>query len=407
MKNTRETLIQLSCRRVSLMTMTLAALAITALSPPVSAAEAAADMYDRIADALRYESADGSYSLRFGGRLHADAAWYDEDRTLLLNNGTDSGTEFRRARLFVSGQVLDDWRFRFEHDFAAKRDFRIKSAWVAYKGFKPVTIRVGNVLQPFSLEEMTSSNQIIFMERSLANAFTRDYKLGALLTTYGDNWGGAAGVFGNHIRSGGDDGWGLAGRFTLSPVNNDREVVHLGIAAEYREPDKVSYSARPESHRVDNRLISTGTISNVDATVTLGLEAAATRGPLRVQAEYMQAGVSTTTGTDADFSGWYAAASWLLTGEQRSYNSKKGTFRKLRPQSHYGAWEVAARYSALDLQDGGITGGEESNVTLALNWYVNRNVRLMANYIFADADPNSGGLDDSPEIFQLRGQVVF
>ena len=68
------------------------------------------------------------------------------------------------------------------------------------------------------------------------------------------------------------------------------------------------------------------------------------------------------------------------------------------------------RYSTIDLSDGAIEGGEEDNLTIGLNWYVNPHVRFMFNYVRADADPTSSDLtgeDDEPNVFQTRAQIDF
>jgi len=355
---------------------------------------------------LRHESENGEHSLRLGGRLHADAAWFIDDNNNALSDDSWD-TEFRRARLFVSGKVFEDWRYRFEYDFAASDDYRIKSAWVGYSGFDKLSLRAGNVLEPFSLENMTSSNNITFMERGLPYAFTQNYKLGALMNTYGNNWNAAGGVFGGKIENGSKDGWGVAGRVTGAPVRNDQGLLHIGAAVEYREPDEVRYANRPEAHLADP-LVSTGTLQDIDNTVTLGLEAATVYDSFSLQGEYMLVNVERTNQrADPSFYGWYVFGSWFATGEHRRYNGKKGTFKQIRPTSKYGAWELAARYSAINLEDENVTGGEENNITLGLNWYLNRSIRFMANYIKIDADPDSDGNSESPDIFQLRAQVVF
>lgn len=357
-------------------------------------------------DMLRFKSADGDFSLRLGGRLHADTARFNNDSNRLLNDNSHD-SEFRRARLFVSGRAFDEWRYRFEYDFAANHDYQIKSAWVGYNGFKPVTLRAGNILVPFSLEEMTSSNNITFMERALPKAFSPGYRLGALLNTYGDNWSAAAGVFEGKIRNGSNDGWAGAGRLTFAPVRDKRRLLHLGAAVEYREPDEARFNTRPEANLAD-RLVSTGTLHDVDYTLTAGLEAAVVYDALSLQGEYMQVGVERDRQrSDPDFNGWYVYGSWFVTGEHRRYNVKKGNFKQIRPKSKYGAWELAARYSKVDLEDRNITGGEESNITLGVNWYLNRYIRFMANYVRADAAPDRDGNSESPDILQLRAQVVF
>jgi len=393
-------------------TLTLFAVIITATANLYAAnTDSGSEFYHRdeefnLNDALRFKSTEGDFSLRLGGRLHADAARFMDDDKHRLNTGSQD-SEFRRARLFASGKAFDDWRYRFEYDFASKRNFRIKSAWVGYNGFKRATLRAGNMLEPFSLENMTSSNNSTFMERGLPKAFSPGYKVGATVNTYGDNWSAAAGLFDGNIRNGTNDGWGAALRLTAVPVKSRHRLLHVGAAVEYRKPKTVNYGTRPEAN-LANKLVKTGTLHDVDKTVTVGLEAAAVYDSFSLQGEYMRVSVERKKRrSDPDFNGWYLYGSWLLTGEHRRYNTKKGTFVQIRPKSPYGAWELAARYSAVDLEDNGITGGEENNITLGLNWYPNQNLRFMLNYIRVDASPDRRGRNESPDIIQMRGQLVF
>ncbi len=109
-----------------------------------------------------------------------------------------------------------------------------------------------------------------------------------------------------------------------------------------------------------------------------------------------------------DFDGYYIQGSYFLTGENRKYKTSSGAFDRVKPRENYsqkggcGAWEVAARYSKIDLNDNNVTGGELEDVTLGLNWYLNPNTRIMWNYIRADLDRTG----DS-NLFTMRLQVDF
>jgi phosphate-selective porin OprO/OprP len=87
---------------------------------------------------------------------------------------------------------------------------------------------------------------------------------------------------------------------------------------------------------------------------------------------------------DPQFSGWYLATSWILTGENRPYNRRGGFFYKVAPDRPFGegagAWELVGRYSKIDLDDGAITGGQFERWTVGANWYANREWRLEVNY---------------------------
>ncbi|HQW58121.1 MAG TPA: porin, partial [Gammaproteobacteria bacterium] len=118
-----------------------------------------------------------------------------------------------------------------------------------------------------------------------------------------------------------------------------------------------------------------------------------------VEGEYYQAIVQRipTGGTALDvgttrgnprFHGWHIEAAYVLTGEHRVYDFQTGTLRNPKPCDKMGAWEIAARYSFVNMVDKNIYGGSEHNTTLGLNWFVNEHVKLSANYIRANIYPN-------------------
>ena len=370
---------------------------------------------------LEISTYDGRFSFGIGGRLMIDAAFYNEDRNVLSN-----GTELRRAELELGGVIDYDWAYEFEIDFG-EGSADVNDAFVTYQGFAPLLFKVGQFKEPFSMDELTSSKYATFMESALPNAFAPGRHIGMGVANAWEDATVAAGLFGEAFDDAaentdaadrGDESWGLTGRLTWAPIHAKRRVLHLGAASSYRQMgDEVSdhrprFRSRPESHLTnDLRYVDTGKISAVEDYMLYGMEAAGVQGPFSFQGEYIRTELSRTDGSpDLRFDGWYAQASWFWTGESQNYSVAKGTFGKIKPLNKYGAWETAVRLSRIDLTDGAVRGGEEENITLALNWYVNQYVRLMANYIWIDNDADAdGGVtgDDDPEVVQFRFQAVF
>ncbi|MDT8310212.1 MAG: porin [Methylophaga sp.] len=374
--------------------------------------------------ALKLESGDGAFKAQIGGRIMADYATIDDDRDLDGN-----GSEFRRARLFMKGTVFNDWAYKAQFDFA-EDDIEAKDLYVQYKGFKSVDVTLGNHKMPFSLEERTSSKYITFMERSAHNdVFSPGRQNGLSLFTNGDNWTlmGAVHMEGvSNNNDGRDEDYGYGARATFAPIVNGSNIVHLGAAWHHQEfddnaltgPDAFAqqrFSARPEIHTIETRPFDTQ-INGVEDSDTYGLEAAAVFGPFSVQAEYFNKQIGTTT-DDADFDGYYVYGSYFLTGESRNYEADAGEFGRVSPnsivgQGGFGAWELALRYSDIDLFDTATSvasAGQEGDITtIGLNWYATRNVRFMANYVNATVEyPGTSQSDDDIKAFQVRGQIDF
>jgi phosphate-selective porin OprO/OprP len=109
--------------------------------------------------------------------------------------------------------------------------------------------------------------------------------------------------------------------------------------------------------------------------------------------------------------------SYFITGEHRRYNRSQGVFYPedeklhLRPlKGEWGAWEAGLRYSYVDLNDGTIQGGRESNITAGLSWYNRKGIRVMINYINANVKDRTypPSIDNgTANILQGRFQIVF
>ncbi len=140
----------------------------------------------------------------------------------------------------------------------------------------------------------------------------------------------------------------------------------------------------------------------------MGLEAAAVAGPFSVQSEYQRANVNSASSGDPSFSGFYVMGSFFLTADHRPYSRSRGAFARVRPGHDFldeggaGAWEIAARYSQLDLNDVMVQGGEMKNFTFAVNWYMNPYSRVSLNYVHSDV-VDTGKAD----IVQMRFALDF
>jgi len=371
---------------------------------------------------LAVKTRDGAFTTKIGGRMQLDAATYSEDRQGAGSTLGD-GTEIRRARLYMKGTIYNDWFYKFEYDFAGSGDNKsgITDIWLGYNGFdfEGLSMKVGHFRDPFMLQDQVSDNNTQFTERASIDAFTAGRHIGAMVSINRQHWTTALGVFGDKAsKKGGvsDEGWGTAGRVTWMPVNEKGSLVHLGIAANYRSTRgiDVRFKQQPETHISGINFVDTGVLTGSSGYSTLGAELAVVQGRFSGQAEYVRVNVDRDNTNDSTFDGWYAQTGWFLTNDTRPYTFKGAKFKAVKPKSivgkgGIGAWEVALRYSTIDLNDGDIIGGEMDNLTLGLNWFPTAGLRVSANYIKMLEMDRAGSDHDNEEagIMQLRGQWAF
>lgn len=353
---------------------------------------------------------DPQFTFKLGGLLMYDAAWYQgHDALQGKATGYTDETGFRRTRLSAQGSVYGDWDYNVTLDFTNALNnvsnadpVGIWQASVSYSGFRAMKIKAGQFYEPFSLEAATSSRATTFMERGLPYTFSPVRSAGiGIIATPAKGLTLEAGGFTEDLSSSNNLKRAFTGRVAYAPIDTKGRLLHFGAGASYRVPgdSTLRYRARPESDLAP-AWFSTGTIRNVDNIVLTGLEAAAVRGSVSLQAEYVRSDVSRSEGRKGrSIDGYYAYASWFLTGESRPY--RNGRFGTIKPKNPWGAWEVAVRNSVISDD----SGEQLHDITLGLNWYINRHARMMANYVYADY--GKGIAQGNADIFQVRGQVDF
>ncbi|HEY8351102.1 MAG TPA: porin, partial [Sphingomonadales bacterium] len=294
----------------------------------------------------------------------------------------------------------------------------VKDAYIRYLGLPGWTLTIGNQKPVFSLDHMTGQQHTMLMERSLPVVFGFSESLGIGLATAGDNWSLAFTAFGETpgTELDGDEGYGIAARATVAPVLRDSMVVHLGASGHHKkltDDQTLRIQQRPEVRIFDTRLVDTGALP-AEGTTAAGVEFLGIFGPFTLQTEYMRNWADYRGLASQTYEGAYVQAGWVLTGEMRPYNAATGVASRVIPASPlgeggWGALELAARFSTLDLNDDLVFGGSEDNFALGLNWHPNRYTRLMVNWVHFNAKGTAanpyGRPDNKGNAFGVRAQV--
>lgn len=399
------------------------------------------------------QSPDGRFTFSVKALGQFDMAYYDQSRNATPE--LSSGSNFRRAQLGFQGKLFGDWSYLFNYEFGGssgtEQQGRVQSLYLQYDGLKPLAFRIGAYPPPAGIEDGTGAGETLFIERNSPSEIARslaggdgrdaatalyagDRLFAALSYTGGKTTDAVGSAFGEQtaflgrvadlVYSDSDTNilLGAMGAYVMNPAYN---------AAGTGATHTVTLSTWPEL-TVDStgaRLVSTGAL-NADNASAWGVEGAAQWRSLYAQAGYFGYGIDGTGATPADvnFDGWYLQGSWILTGERHAYSKANGAFSAPKPTIPFslagggpGAWEVALRYSDLDLNDnegsvgsavptGGVRGGEQQILTAGINWYPNSLIRFMLNYEHVDIDRIGAGNTDVGQtlnIFALRSQVAF
>ena len=393
------------------------------------------------------ESPNGNNSISLTGRVHFDYRHFDNydnsDAALSSVTASPSSTgadtfDIRRARIGV--------KYKFAKNYSGEIVFNtvgntnvLDVGYMDIGWFEKAKIRIGQFKMPYSLEQLTSSNNIDFIERSFVDQAIPQKEVG--LQVFGEPTKGmtyAVALSGGttaanasateaDVRQSGKD---LVGRvtFNLSEAMGDKEtVMHAGLAFSHGDSPlgtglggNRATEARGASFFTQPVITNIGTASKTIERTRYGVEGAFATGPFKVQGQYSVLSnefdlAGTNAGSyDRDVKTYYAEALWTVTGEKWADRYKAGAFGAMKPKVEFnsdtftgGAWEVGARYSKFDASDYNIaelTGGtaatgttvnnglstkasgyaEAKAYTFGVKFIANPNFRIMADYVRTD-----------------------
>jgi len=409
------------------------------------------------------QSADGRYSIGIFGLIQFDSGAYlgfHPDSALDGPQQLSNGVNARRARIGVAGVIASDWAYAFVYDAGNSSDETskgIETAQIIWTGPRGTAWELGYSNTYFTLDQSTSSADLLFLERASPSNIATNFNAGdnrsnAGARFFGDRYWLGAYLTGPAI---GDSHTQTAERFgsfqraTVQALTGDDYSVHLGLGIDELiqapssgpgTPNTLSLSDQPELRIDPTTFLNTGTIGTaknpVDGGLVIDLETAATWHSLFWQGEYYHYEVDRSGLPQSSFNGAYGQVSWTFTGEAHDYNPQAGAYRRVLPKRSFsikdggwGAWEIAARFSYVnldtnyvigDLQSatpGAILGGKQYGYTAALNWYPNDLVRLMLDFNHVDFEKwNAANVQGLPlgapigatfNAISLRAMVVY
>lgn len=423
-------------------------------------AKKASSVSAKYKDGLSFESGDGKFKAQINGRVHADYRFFDYNEN--KNNAAPTGTgnsianttsnadtfDIRRARIGFKAAYKEYYEGEVVADLATGDTGKTKLdvGYLNVAWWKPVQFRFGKFKMPMNLEELTSSNNIDFMERSYVNQLAPAKEVGAMvhgLPFTGVTYALAAS---NGVKDGGvesdirEDGKDVYGRVTANfaeIMGNKDMVLHAGASFSQGDSPEgtVGVSGATEGKgatffKAPVVANSLGAIGNIDRS-RLGLEGVVAYGPFKAQAEWLQMNNEFKTPTrkyDLDTENWYAEALWTITGEKYADAYKGGAFGGLKPAKDFdpttfsgGLWEVGVRYSEFDASDynaigvGKGVGTADAKITTQAQGFAKAdawtagvkflptaNMRFMLNYVSTDYKDVIGGATGGVIINQKR-----
>ncbi len=406
---------------------------------------------------FKISSADKKHQVRLRGIVQADNRTFTEDNS----KSTDS-FDLKQARIWFEGRVFNDVYFKISPNFASGSDI-LPDAYLDYAYHSAASLLVGKFKPALSLERLQGDTDGTFLERAFPAYLATNRDVGMELHG-GFNFTGQSaekvvgpidtknqfsyqfGIFngsgdeGNLNNNAADvnDNKEFVGRLFAHPFQHSDyswlEGLGIGVAGSYAHPLNLALNNQRTPIGRNSYLNYASTFTNATgsafaAPVSNGdsyriyPQAYWYAGSFGAMAEYVVssqhlAGMNKTGALNIkqDNTAWQILGSYILTGENSSFGSVKPS-RAFNPMENtWGALQIAARWSQLDVDsdtflliDPSKSARQARAWTVGANWYLNANALIRADYeqVSFDGGAAKGGNRPTEQLFATRFQLAF
>jgi phosphate-selective porin OprO/OprP len=304
-----------------------------------------------------------------------------DDASIRQVGRQDDEFQVRSLRLNLIGSLGHAYKVSFQiggeykgFDTEPEQQWQLTDLALTFPIGTRTRLAVGKIKETFSYEmvgdaaNLPQSERVLnpfFVSRNfgarMTHVFGRDKRATLSYGAFNDSW---------DINSKTSRGWDYSARVTGLVWDDpaQRAFLHLGLAYRHAAVDKtVRYRGRAETN-VGDYFVDTGSFAAGSAD-HFGFEALLNVGAVSLLGEYITAKVDAPALGNPEFNGWYVTGSWVLSGETRPYDRNVGYARRVIPVGRWGAPELVARVSHVDLDNRSIAGGEFDKTYLGLNWW--------------------------------------
>lgn len=379
--------------------------------------------YDRYIQKLENDRGVGGLDFRY--RFTAQAAYdygyidssYVDPNVYNYPNTKESiysNQEFRRVRLGNKGSFFNKKLF-YEAEYSFTGNNHYKDIYLGYKNKVKILglkyrLKAGNIKVPFSLESYSSSKYNTFMENSLADTFYYSRKVGAELLLSEKFFNNYINLFGAVFTNSIDERIDakpytqlVSSRLTYAHKFSKTHLFEAGVSYAEHSMDnlEVQFKQESESDLIFHKFVSVK-MQDVTNVSHKAAELLYINGPYSLQGEFIQTDVNAAV-NDYAFESYYIQGSFFVFGTGRRFKYETSTLKGVKPLGT--TIEAAFRYSYINLNDKDEAGGEQSDYNFGLNWYITKELKVMANYIVAM--PKSDRYDGMAQILQARVLFAF